>query len=51
MISLGKLKQGLYHLEIIYQMSLTHPKVSSINNFTTPPINLWHYRLGLLFEK
>jgi len=51
MIGLGKLKQGLYHLDII--KSQTSPKVSSINNFTIPPItntNLWHYRLGYLSE-
>ncbi|WVZ26235.1 hypothetical protein V8G54_004779 [Vigna mungo] len=53
-IGLGKLNQGIYHLDINQHASLTSPKASFISNFTTPPINnanLWHFRLGHLSEK
>jgi len=35
MIGMSKLKQGLYHLDISKHVSLTSPKVFSINHFTT----------------
>ena len=54
MIRLAKLKHGLYHLQINKDVNQAIPKVSFINNFSTPPItktNLWHFRLAYLSGK